>query len=102
MNNSLSTLTWPLFLLLPRLGPMHQEYLAGAYPDSGTPLTPPDPYAAARVKLFVQYFTVRSSGREGSSTSVLQRLELHTFRFTQDAGWRARLAAAAWRGCLVP
>jgi hypothetical protein len=33
-----------------------QEYLATAYPDSGTPLTPPDPYAAARVKLFCQYF----------------------------------------------
>jgi glutathione S-transferase len=32
------------------------EYLATAYPESGTPLTPPDPYAAARVKLFCQYF----------------------------------------------
>lgn len=34
-----------------------QEYLATAYPESGTPLTPPDPYAAARVKLFTQYFS---------------------------------------------
>jgi glutathione S-transferase len=33
------------------------EYLAAAYPDSGTPLSPLDPYTAARVKLFVQYFT---------------------------------------------
>lgn len=35
-----------------------QEYLAAAYPSSGTPLTPPDPYAAARVKLFTRYFMV--------------------------------------------
>lgn len=32
------------------------EYLAAAYPDSGAPLVPPDPYAAARIKLFTQYF----------------------------------------------
>lgn len=37
------------------------EYLAAAYPESGTPLTPADPYTAARVKLFVHYFTVRQS-----------------------------------------
>lgn len=35
------------------------EYLAAAYPDSGTPLAPPDAYVAARVKLFTQYFAVR-------------------------------------------
>ncbi|KAF6251488.1 hypothetical protein COO60DRAFT_611407 [Scenedesmus sp. NREL 46B-D3] len=32
------------------------EYLAAAYPDSGTALMPPDAYTAARVKLFSRYF----------------------------------------------
>eukprot|EP00879_Flechtneria_rotunda_P011732 GHRR01012253.1.p1 GENE.GHRR01012253.1~~GHRR01012253.1.p1 ORF type:complete len:264 (+),score=87.09 GHRR01012253.1:401-1192(+) len=32
------------------------EYLAACYADSGTPLTPKDPYTAARIKLFTQYF----------------------------------------------
>jgi hypothetical protein len=45
-----------------------QDYLASAYPDSGTPLIPPDPYAAARVKLFTQYFTVR--GQPASQEAV--------------------------------
>jgi glutathione S-transferase len=36
------------------------EYISNAYPDSGTALTPSDPYTAARVRLFVQYFTVRT------------------------------------------
>jgi hypothetical protein len=35
------------------------EYLASAYPDSGTALMPPDAYTAARVKLFSRYFAVR-------------------------------------------
>ncbi|KAF8072808.1 GSTU2 [Scenedesmus sp. PABB004] len=37
-------------------GPTIVEYLAAAYPDSGTPLTPPDAYTAARVRLFSSYF----------------------------------------------
>jgi glutathione S-transferase len=49
------------------------EYLAAAYPDSGTPLMPPDAYTAARVKLFSRYFAVRPAQRKQQQPYITAR-----------------------------
>jgi hypothetical protein len=59
-----------LLLLLAAASTTIVEYLAAAYPDSGTALMPPDAYTAARVKLFSRYFAVRHCTFTGTAACL--------------------------------